>query len=272
VRHHQLLALVVCLGLLPVNAAADRVDRLLQILRGDSSYKVRLRVVITLSEVRDSRVPPALTAALSDENHLVRGLSAQALAQLGVAAALPRLEHMARRERNAYARRMAAKAVRRLAGMTLKGGQRLFVGVGKLHNRSKNGGALASQLFHDALEREFGQVAGVATRWEGGPPSAEQLRRRQMKGFMLGGTIQSLGQHRSGSSLAVHCAVRVELSTFPENSIKAFYSGETSVEVTARGAELESLYRDVFAAAAQEARTQIVRSYLGRQMQSRTVK
>lgn len=270
VSKHRLLALLICLVAWPTVASADRIDRLIQILHTDPSYKVRLRVVITLADVRDRRVAPALVGALSDRHHLVRALSTKALAQIGVTSALPAIQRLARSDPHHYTRRMATRAARRLSAMRPRVAPRprLYVKVGKVHNRSGTGKQQVVVLLSLALEREFGRVPGVTTRWAGPGPSAADLLKQRMKGFVLSGSIQRLHRRRSGADLEVSCSIRVELSTYPGLSMKAVYSGQASLQVTSRSNDpqfLQSLYRDIFAGAAREARKQIVRSYLGTQ-------
>lgn len=268
VRSPLLLVLTLCLLGWPLDASADRVGRLIQILREDPSYKVRLRVVITLSKLEDPRIPPALVRALADKSHLVRALSARALSDVGDATALPLIRRLARRDRHHYVRQMASRSARRLAKRLAQAKGRLFVRVGKIHNRSRTGGRKAVELFRGALLEEFRRTPGVVTEIDGGRPSAAALRRRGLRGFALNGTIQRLGQRRSGPDLVIQCAVRVELSTYPEGSMKAFYAGESRMEVAARHpgwAQLVAYYRELFEGAAREARAQIMRSYLASQ-------
>jgi HEAT repeat protein len=254
----------------PVPASADRVDRLIQILRTDSSYKVRMRVVITLTGIKDRRVPPALIRALSsDESHLVRGLAARALAQQRAHKALPALRRASRRDRHPFARKQARRAAKALASSLADSKRaRIYVTVGYLQNRTRRGGQGVVRVLKRALLNEFERAPGVTTRWNGRRPTGDELRRRKMKGFVLSGTIQRLSRRRSGRNMEIRCRIRVELSTFPGNSMKAFYSGEASMAVASRSrnpAYLRALYREIFAGAAREARNHIVRSYLSRE-------
>lgn len=250
-------------------AYADRISRLIQILETDPSYKVRLKVVIALGKgsQRDRRVVPALIKALSDKNHLVRGLAAAALEKKGDVRALPGLRRLLEREKNSFVRERTKRAIRRLSPRVASSRRpRLYVTVGKLYDRSGAGGARALRILAGALRKEFARASGVTTRWSGsGNPTAEELERRRMKGFILGGGIHRLTRRRSGRQLEISCSLRISLSTYPGNSMKAVYSGETSLATTSREdrpERVESLYREIFFGAAREARQQIVRRYL----------
>lgn len=263
--------LVVVLAGWPCRASADRVDRLIQILRTDSSYKVRMRVVITLTGIKDRRVPPALLGALSsDDSHLVRGLAARALAQQRVRQALPALRRVSRRDRNPFVRRQAKRAADALASLAAAPDPRrarIYVTVGTLKNRARRGGDRVVRVLRRALLDAFERVPGVTTRWDGRKPTAAELQQRRMKGYVLSGTIQRLSRRRAGRQTEIHCRIRVELATYPGNSMKAFYSGEARMAVASRSPSpeyLHVLYREIFSGAAREARNHIVRSYLSR--------
>jgi hypothetical protein len=89
-----------------------------------------------------------------------------------------------------------------------------------------------------------------------------------MKGFVLDGSILSLSERRSGDSIEISCSIRVSLATYPGNSMKAFYSGGASMEVSAssfRPEYAESIYKEIVEGAAQGAKQHIVRSYLSSQ-------
>jgi hypothetical protein len=120
----------------------------------------------------------------------------------------------------------------------------------------------------DALVREFSKVSGVATDWGGRNPTAAELTKRKMKGFVLDGAIVSLSSRRNGAAIEISCDIKVSLATYPGNSMKAFYSGGASTEVPAgrfRSEQEDSLFKDVLEGAAQGAREHIVQSFLSSQ-------
>ena len=263
----RLLLLLVAAIVWPAPAEANRVDRLVRILKTAKSYKVRLQVVITLGKLKDSRALPALIGALRDSNHTVRGVAATALGQIGDTRAKPHLKRMARSDSNSFARGQAKKALRALqGGGGPPPGARFYVTVGKVTNKTGKGGSGLAEAFRKALIKEFSGVRGVAVPWSSRDPSARTLRKLRLKGFVLDGSILKAGKKRSGGGFEISCSIRVSLSTFPGNSMKAFYSGGAGMQVDSVRPEYEaSLYKEIVEGAAQGARQHIVRSYLSTQ-------
>ena len=275
----RLFALVVALVatlLLGNLARADRITRLIQILETDSSYKVRLQVCVTLGNIKDKRAVPALIRALNDENFTVRGVAAAALGQIGDKRALPDLQKLQKKDTNAFVRGQVEKAVKMLSvaggggGGTVQvpAGSRFFITVGKLSSKASKGGAALPKVLGDALLREFSKVTGVLTDWGGRNPTGPELTKKRLKGFVLDGSILSLTAKRSGGNVEISCNIKVSLATFPGNSMKAFYTGGASTEVSARSFKPEyedGLYKDVLEGAAQGAREHIAQSYLSTQ-------
>lgn len=254
----------------PPPANADRITRLVRILKTEESYKVRLQVCITLGKLKDRRAVPALVRALSDKNYTVRGVAAAALAQIGDRRAVPPLKRSASSDRHEFVRSQAKKAVtallRRPTGPPA--GTRYYITVGKPTNKTKIGGKRLAAAFGDALADAFSGVAGVTTEWGGGRPTARELRKHKLKGFILDGSILKLEKRRSGSDLELSCSIRVSLATYPGNSMKAFYSGGASMAVSASSfqrANEENLFREIIEGAAEGAKQHIVRSYLSSQ-------
>lgn len=259
-------------GVAPTAAAQDdRLGRLIRILQTDPSYKVRLQVVIALGKLKDTRAVPALVRALSDDNYTVRGVTASTLGRLGDKRAAAPLKRLISSDSNSFVRSQATKALAELSGGKGTGppsGARFFITVGKMTNKTGKGGSTLSDAFRDALLKEFSKVSGVATPWSSSNPSAAELRKLKLTGFVLDGSITSLTRTRTGSSFELSCSIRVSLATYPGNSMKAFYSGGASMEVDAssfKPADETGLFKDVVEGAAQGAQQHIVRSYLSTQ-------
>lgn len=254
-------------------ARSSRVDRLINILKTDSSYKVRLRVVVALGQLKDRRAVPALIYSLYDKNYTVRGLAAAALAQIGDKRAIFGLRRVARQDKHGFVRARAKTALRvleRQANTETRASPavryRFFIKIGKIANRTGRGGRKTMQILEDALLKSFANMPGVTTDLGGGNPSADLLGRRRIRGFALDGTLSRLKRSRAGRGVNLSCSIRVALTTFPGNSIKAIYSGETSMEVRHYSPSMETgLLKDLFNGAAQEAQRRIAASYLSRQ-------
>jgi len=249
----------------------DRITRLIQILETDSSYKVRMQVVITLGKLKDKRAVPALIKALGDENYTVRGVTCASLALIGDARALPDLKRVAKDDSNEFVKNQAEKAVKALGGGgggALPVGARFYVTIGKMSSKATKGGTQAVKAFGDALLKEFSKVAGVATSWGGRKPTAAELTKAKMQGFVLDGAILTLTTEKKGSTIEINCNIKVSLATFPGNSMKAFYSGGAGTEVSAssfRPEQEDGIFKDVLEGAAQGARENIVQNFLSKQ-------
>jgi len=249
----------------PAGAQTNRIDQLVRILQTSDSYKVRLQVVITLGKLKDRRAVPALVGALKDDNYTVRGIAATALGQIGDNSALPALKRLYKSDKNSFVKSQAKKAIQALSGGGSDGppaGSRFFITVGKISNKSGVGGTQLADDFKHALLKEFGRVPGVATPWSSQNPSPAVLRKHRLTGFVLDGAILSATSKSSGSGFELSCSIKVSLSTFPGNSMKAFYTGGASMQVD----KVQPRdYKDIVEGAAQGAREHIARSYLSTQ-------
>lgn len=252
-------------------AHADRVDRLINILRTDPSYKVRLQVAIALGKLKDRRAVGALIFTLRDPNDTVQGIAAAALGQIGDRRAVPSLKALVSRTSSSFVRRQAQKALAVLGGggsNSVKRSARFFVTVGKLGNKSNRGGARLAKTLGSALLREFDKATSVTTNWSGGKPSGSALASRGMKGFVLDASILSMSHVQRGSQVEVTCSIRVTLSTYPENSMKAFYSGSASMAIPASSFDPQAsfdVYKDLVVGVAGGAKQHIMQSYLKHQ-------
>lgn len=256
-------------------ASADRISQLINLLRKDSSYKVRLQAVIGLGRHKDRRAVEALVrVGLADESHAVRALAATALGRIGDRSAVAGLKRAQQRERHPFARTQIAQALKALEGgggggaVEIPSGARFLITVGKIGNNTGTGGDQLSRALGDALLKEFKQVAGVATAPAEARPSAAMLRKRRIKAFVLDGAILSATKRPAGGGVEISCSIKVSLATYPQNSMKAFYSGGAAMQVSAqeaRSGNAVSLFKEVLAGAATGAREQIVSSYLSAQ-------
>jgi HEAT repeats len=256
--------LILALGVILVAPAAtgrplDRIGQLVRLLETSRSYKIRAQVVTHLARLKHERVTLALRRALSDEHATVRKVAATALTSRGVKPEpLPPSPRAARAVKD---REQARE--RKLKAHNAKA--RLYVTMGTLGNSSSTGGAALGRVFGAALRKEFAAVPSVMTRWEGGiAPTAAQLKKRQMTGFVLDGAIKTLERRRRGRHYRYYCMVKISLATYPGNSMKAFYTGEASTKLLR--AELTparqyKIRREIVRLAAHKARVHFVQDY-----------
>lgn len=265
-----------CLAMLAVTLLstkpvyADRVGRLIQILTSSPNYKIRLQAVITLGTLKSKRAVPALIRALADENASIRGVAAAALGQIEDQRALPDLKQLLRKEKNSLVRHQVERAIKSLSAVPTRretpSRGRYYIAMGKLINKSNRNGMQFSRFLSEALLKEFSQVKGIVTTWESGKqPGATELQRSGFQGFIIDGAILSLTSKSAAQNVEISCSIKVSLSTYPGNSLKAFYSGGASTEIPARSLKPEfeeRLFKEVLEGAAQGAKQHIVQNFL----------
>lgn len=267
-RTLPLLVLLICLAA-PSVARADRVDRLVAILKRQPDYKVRLQVVLVLTRLRSRRSVPALVQALADPKQTIRGLAAAALAKIGDVSAVTPMAARLAVERDPYVKGELKRALKSLRNLK-RGpprGTRFYITTGKMIDKSGKGGAGAARLMGEVLLRELNKEAAIATDWGGRRPSGAELRKRSIKGFILDGSIVAMERRPSGSTVEVFCKIKVALSTFPGNSMRAFITRGASMMVPASAASprlAAAQQRDVLEGALVAAKQDLVRTYLSR--------
>lgn len=253
-----------------VPARADRVDRLIQILETDPSYKVRLQVIVTLGKLRAKRSLPSLINQLNDPQVSIRGVTCAALAQIGDKKALPYLSQLLTHETDGFVRDQIQKAIHVISkqGGQPPPGVRIFLTLGKIKNLSKTGENDMAEILGNALLKNFASYRHIATEQGAWLPSSAELIKRNIKGFILDGAIVSLERQSLGNQYEFSCNIRISLSTFPGNSMKAFFTGGASTELsrkyTTPEAELNA-YKDILEGAAQAAHQRLMESFLNQQ-------
>jgi|GEM_PF-4216772 hypothetical protein len=247
-------------------AHAGRVDRLVAILKTDPSYKVRLQVVLYLAKIKDPKATQGLIAALNDSVHTVRGLAASALGNLGAVEARPHLVKASTKDPHHYVRSQAKRALRKLGSKSrirVTADKRYLITLGKMANKSKYGGSALSQYFGSELLKQFDKAAGVATTTHANAVALGKSLKGKLKAFVLDGAINKLVHRKKGSDVSITISVKVALATFPENSLKGFYSGEASIDVPLKEmAQKDKIHRELIEASALEAKKQIVQRFL----------
>lgn len=252
----------------PVTSRADRIDHLIRILETPgTSYKVRVLAIAFLGKLKSPRAVPALIRRLSDRSRSVRRLAVISLGRIGDPAALPAL----RATGGSQARRAIREIQRRRTEVPTD--KRIYITAGRFANLGRLGGPRLGGRLKAALLRELSGKSEVTTHWPGAPPTADDLARRRMRGYILDGSIVRLDRVSAGQEYRLTCRIRVSVASFPGGSMKAFYKGESSVSVTIPDTDTdtdsrqlnEELYRKVVEGAAREATQRILRGYLHRE-------
>jgi HEAT repeat protein len=89
-------AALIALALQGLAGASGRSDRLVTLLHGSDSARVRVQAALSLGRIGQADVVPALVLALGDESDAVRAAAAQALGRIGAPEAVAPLEGVAR--------------------------------------------------------------------------------------------------------------------------------------------------------------------------------
>jgi HEAT repeat protein len=92
--------------------AEEQLERLIDALRSDSSFKVRLQAAVLLGRADDDRaVEPLIGAMAADEHYTVRAAAATALANLNVPRAISHIIKRIATDPDAFVREEAARAL-----------------------------------------------------------------------------------------------------------------------------------------------------------------
>lgn len=269
-RFIVLLGVVATCVVVPGTARADRVSRLVSILSSNPDYKIRLQIVLVLTRLRSRRSVPALVDVLSDERHTIRGLAATALGKIGDIKAIPGLKARLKLEKHAFVRGEIQQSLRTLK--VLKSGPprgtRFYITTGKMIDRSGKGGSEMVMMMSEVLLRELEKVDGIVTYWAGRRPSARELKKRRIKGFILDGAILELSRKPNAGGKEVTCKLKIALSTFPGNSMRVFITRAASMRIPdgpSDKARVSAQNRDVLEGALVAAKQDLVRNYLSKQ-------
>jgi hypothetical protein len=241
-------------------AAADKIDDLTRTLVQDPSYKVRVQAALVLGKLKDKRAVPTLIQALKDENESVRGVAATSLGQIGDKAAANALLE-ASNDSSEFVRSQAKKALESVAvAMTQtslpapRAGARYYMAIGF---DTKGGNAQYGQLVKDALAKELQKLPTVTLSVGAGPPSAQMLAQKRLKGFVVDGSIQRLSASRAGGQQQIDCDLRAFVATYPDRSIKMMTTEGASLQTGSGPSEEMSGKRDCLLAAVEAVRDDV---------------
>jgi hypothetical protein len=240
-------------------AAADKIDDLSKLLMQDPSYKVRVQAALVLGKLKDKRAVPALIQALQDENESVRGVAATSLGQIGDRAALKPLQD-AQGDASSFVRAQAQKSYEIIAGTTpstpgpARAGARYYMAIGF---DTKGGNAQYGQLVKDALAKELQKLPTVTLSVGGGPPTAQVLAQKRLKGFVVDGSIQRLSASKAGGQQQIDCDLRAFVATYPDRSIKMMTTEGASLQIGSGPSEEMSGKRECLLAAVEAVRDDV---------------
>lgn len=255
--------LFVCLVLVCGSAPAwaDGVDTLISQL-GNTSEKVRLSAVLSLTKLNDQRAIAPLARALStDSDRNVRSAAAVGLAKIVTdktpaetrKVVLEALTTAAADDGSQLVRKQAEAARSTIAALdqvsTAVG--KIYVEIGPMATKSATGmDAKLKELMRKTTQKTLGKTApDMMTVWPGGKsPSKTQLAKQGVSGFYVDGTLTEIKAKEKGAATLVSCKISLLIATYPEKSMFAFLQGSASVSASQSAQDVELAHQDCVAA------------------------
>lgn len=232
--------------------AGSSVDTLIKQLETDDSDKVRLAAALNLAKLGDAKAILPLAKALgNDGDKDVRGASAVGLGKLvtestkssykGLAVAA--LKKAAEGDASDFVKQQAKKALDSITGGSStpgptpppSGGGGIYVNIGPMSSRtgSANDPKLRALMVSTATKAMGRTASHMATAWPGGnTPTKAQLAAKNVDGFYVDGTLNTLTVKESGSTSTVSCKISMLLASFPDKSVFGFLNGGASVQAS----------------------------------------
>jgi len=216
-------------------ARADKVEDLIDQLRGDPDYKVRLSAALALGKLADRRAVSAFVDGLSDPDKSVRLVAAGALGKIvdkGVpeadrARVQGALAEVARGDGEPSVRAQAEKslaALRSLAPAT--GARAVYVEVGNMADKTTRGGAVIPVMQRSVISSLQRRAPTFLVHYAGGRAQEVDFKRAGTTAFFVDASLTRLDA--TGSHVA--CAVSMILATYPQKSMFGFLNGSAEVD------------------------------------------
>jgi hypothetical protein len=186
-----------------------------------------------------------LSRALGDQNKTVRAMSAQALGQIGDAAALESLRTLAKRDPDPFVRTQTEKAISLLSGPA-GGGKRakMYLNFGPFTGGVKSASIESVKIVHDTLQTELGKLPIVTLIPIGDGGKAGTTA------FWIDGNVTRLDDVTATGATETSCGVKVMVARWPSKSIISWTSAEASVQSGLRPRDRENARRECLEATA----------------------
>lgn len=245
-------------------AFADSVDTLIEQL-GNSSEKVRLSAVLSLSKLKDARAISPLQRALSDDSDRnVRSAAAVALAKVVTektsseirTSVLESLTTAASDDTSSLVRKQAEAARVTIAAFetpTVTG--KIYVEIGPMASKAASSfDAKLKDLMRKTAQKTFGKAApDMMITWPGGKsPTKGQLSKQGVTAFYLDGTLTEIKTKEKGASTLVSCKISLLIATYPDKSMFGFLQGSASVSASQSAQDVELAHQDCVAAVVED--------------------
>ncbi len=205
-------------------AQAGKIDDLAKQLQSDD-YRVRTQAALTLGATRDVAAVKPLCGAIGDSNQTVRLAVVAALGKLGRDEGVPCLRKAKGSEKDSTVTAAIDKALEKIA---LGGdppppgsGAKYYVAI-QVANKTKRPSLEIESIVRKSIQEKLLSNAScaVAPREESNKQASSIIKARNLTGFLLTASVEPF--EYSGGNLKVQ--LKVAVSTYPENSIKASFS------------------------------------------------
>ncbi len=223
----------------PALARRSALEDLTAALLRHDSYKVRLQAAVVLGRRKDPRAIGALSQCLRFESHrLVRAMCAAALGKLGDLRAKPALI-AAKKDRDAFVRKMAVRALAKLSDFVLPTGHRNWKRPPRRKARSlvllgtmNSGRRRVNKAYRDHMRRTFWRLLAKHARLDlaqaADKPPASYLTKYHLKGYRLDASLVRLKSRTKRGLTKVRAKVRISLSEYPRSKIVMMTSGRAT--------------------------------------------
>lgn len=241
-------------------ALADGVDTLIGQL-GNTSEKVRLSAVLSLTKLRDARaIAPLQQALAEDSDRNVRSAAAVGLAKIVTEktpaevrqSVLESVTTAASDDTSSLVRKQAESAKATIAALeatSVTG--KIYVEIGPMASKASStmDGKL-KDLMRKTAQKTFAKSApDMMTAWPGGKsPTKGQLSKQGVAGFYLDGTLTEIKQKEKGAATLVSCKISLLIATYPDKSMFAFLQGGASVTASQSAQDIELAHQDCVSA------------------------
>ena len=262
--------LVLCLWLVsPARAGADRVDRLIRMLKPDPDYKVRLQIIQVMGKLKSRRSVPSLIRALDDPTPVVRGMAVLALWRIGDLSAIRPLRQRLSRETDPNVKHRLRRVLKEMEPLLSRppAGVRYFISLGTLQNRTSIPSVDITRVMEDSLQREFRAAPHITTRWGAGRPTRQTLKKHGMKGYVLDATVTTAGARPQGNKMMLFVLVKYALTPMFGSRARVTFPGNAKHPVPLAHYQKRYLVpyiTDLMEVSAKVARENIGRHYLPR--------
>ncbi len=220
-------SLTVGLSLIAAMAFAAPLDRLLDVLSADDSYKVRMKAIRLISKrVLKSTEPPSQpvmaalsTAATKDDNYLVRGMACVALGQIKDPRGRSAL-HAAVNDDEAFVRAQAESALQKMTPKPVRVGDLIVVATDRIENVQ-----LPQPLQDDLLSFLSEELSNRATGFKVAKDGDEP-------GYQLTATVARFDRIPIDEGrVAVTIEVKLTVATWPQRNLRHVMTAKASAKV-----------------------------------------